>query len=303
MTAGAGRVHGLVVATHGRQVIVAADSGERVACVARGRTMTAVCGDRVWFTPTATGQGVIDEVTQRASLLWRSDAHREKAIAANVDQMLFVVAGRPSFSDELLTRALMAAESAGLTAIILLNKCDLADAAEVALAQLAPFVALGYPVLRLAAKTDVAPLAPRIAGRTSVLVGQSGMGKSTIVNALVPGAAAATAEVSDALDSGRHTTTHARLHRIDAATALIDSPGLQVFGLRHLGSRGVDAAMREFRPLLGRCRYADCSHRDEPGCVVTAALARGEIDARRHAVYRRVYEENLAAERSLRRRR
>ncbi|MDX9707413.1 MAG: ribosome small subunit-dependent GTPase A, partial [Azospira sp.] len=169
---------------------------------------------------------------------------------------------------------------------------------------------LGYPVLELSARaaegasgstSGCAPegasenvqgrasaesLRPFLHGQTSVLVGQSGMGKSTLLNALIPEANAATREISAALDTGKHTTTHARLHRLDAGSALIDSPGLQSFGLHHLDIAALEAAFPEFQPLLGHCRFRDCRHDREPGCAFTAALARGDIAPRRFACYR-----------------
>ena len=143
---------------------------------------------------------------------------------------------------------------------------------------------LGYPVLPLVAKQDVSPLREHLAGHTSVLVGQSGMGKSTIINALLPDAGAAVGDISLALDSGRHTTTHARLYHLGADSALIDSPGMQEFGLMHLSMLDLQHAFVEFRPLAGQCRFNDCRHRGEPGCAIDAAVARGEIDPRRMAV-------------------
>ena len=135
------------------------------------------------------------------------------------------------------------------------------------------------------------PLRSHLAGHTSVLVGQSGMGKSTIINALLPDAGAAVSDISLALDSGRHTTTHARLYHLDADTALIDSPGMQEFGLMHLSADDLQRAFVEFEPLLGQCRFNDCRHRGEPSCAIDAAVARGEIDPRRLESYRKVLVE------------
>jgi ribosome biogenesis GTPase len=136
-------------------------------------------------------------------------------------------------------------------------------------------------------------LREHLEGHNSVLVGQSGMGKSTIVNGLIPQAAAATADVSLALDSGRHTTTYARLYRLNANTSLIDSPGLQEFGLMHLSLRELQEAFVELRPRLGQCRFNDCLHLSEPDCAVQAAFERGEISERRLTVYRKLADEAL----------
>ena len=158
--------------------------------------------------------------------------------------------------------------------------------ADATLAALAPYRALGYEVLPLAAKIDIAPLRAALHGHTSVLVGQSGMGKSTIINRLLPDAAARVGELSEALGSGRHTTTHARLYHLDADSAIIDSPGLQEFGLQHVSPPDLAHCYVEFRPQLGRCKFNDCRHMAEPGCAIIALMESGVIAASRVASYR-----------------
>jgi ribosome biogenesis GTPase len=151
---------------------------------------------------------------------------------------------------------------------------------------LAPFAGLGYPLVGLSARTDCAALRPYLSGHVSVLVGQSGMGKSTLTNSLVPGANAPTREISAALDSGKHATTHATLYRLDDTSSLIDSPGLQEFGLRHLSLSAIEQGFLELRPLLGQCRFRDCRHNHEPDCAVHAAVRSGDINSRRYAAFR-----------------
>jgi ribosome biogenesis GTPase len=246
------------------------------------------CGDFVDLRQTAADQGVIEAILPRQSLLYRSNDVRQKLIAANVDLLIVVVATEPAFSDELVTCALVAGESAGIETLIALNKCDLSERLDAARARLAIFERLGYRILELCARDHAEDLRPALSGRTSVLVGQSGMGKSTLINALVPQANAVTREISLALDSGKHTTTHASLYRLDADSALIDSPGLQEFGLGHLRRDEIEQAFPEFRPLLGHCRFRDCRHDREPDCALTAALRAGHIDPRRFAAYDRI---------------
>ncbi|MBI4756087.1 MAG: ribosome small subunit-dependent GTPase A [Betaproteobacteria bacterium] len=278
--------NGLVVAAYGRQYEVLMDSGEHRLCFPRGKRSIFAVGDRVTAQPTATGQGVLVGCATRHSLLYRSDGRREKLIAANATQVVAVVAAEPPFSPELLSRCLLATETQQMRAVIVLNKIDLTDKAAAARRALAPFVGAGYPVVELTARGDATPLLPWLAGQVSVLVGQSGMGKSTLVNALVPDAAAATGEISLALSAGRHTTTYARLYRLDAESALIDSPGMQEFGLAHMHREEVAEAFPEFRPLLGNCRFRDCRHDAEPDCAIRGAVEAGQISRLRYGHYR-----------------
>ena len=243
---------------------------------------------------TGDNSGVIESTLPRATLLYRSDAHKQKLIAANVTQVIIVVAAVPSFYDDLINRCLAACEHGGITPLIVLNKSDLPQSAA-AWDALATFRALGYRVVRLCARQDIDALIPLVEHQTSVLVGQSGMGKSTLVNRLVPGASVRVAETSIALDSGKHTTTGVVLHHINAGSDLIDSPGLQAFGLHHLSLEDTAQAFIEFRAWLGQCRFRDCTHRVEPGCVIDLACREGKIAASRLASYRTLVEGALRA--------
>lgn len=284
-------VDGLVTGSHGRQYLVELPGGETLTCFPRGKRSTVACGDRVGVLRTAAGQGVIESIGPRSSFLYRSDQYRQKLLAANVTQIVVVLAAVPSFYEELLNRCLVAAEDQRIEALVVLNKCDMEAESAAARERLKLYESLGYRVLAMSAKQDVEPLRPLLANHASVLVGQSGMGKSTIVNALLPHARVETAEFSEALDSGRHTTTHAKLHHLDSGSMLIDSPGLQEFGLHHLGEQEIAAAFREFRPLLGSCRFHNCRHLVEPGCAIAQAVDQGRIDTTRLASYRRLAKE------------
>jgi ribosome biogenesis GTPase len=281
------KLTGLIIAAYGRHYLAELPGGEILECVPRGKKSEVACGDSVEIERTSADQAVIDSIAKRSTLLYRSDAYKQKIIAANVTQLIVVVATEPSFNDELLARCLLAGHDQNLDIIIVLNKCDLPQIAA-ARAQLAPYAKIGYRVLELSARLDVTPLLPYLQGHTSVLVGQSGMGKSTLINALIPDALAATREISTVLDSGKHTTTHARLYHLNANSNLIDCPGVQLFGLHHLDFAAMERSFPEFLPFLGQCRFANCSHSHEPDCAIRKATAEGKIDERRLKLFQQI---------------
>jgi ribosome biogenesis GTPase len=266
-------------------------------CHTRGKKNAYACGDEVDIAPAGDGLGVIETLHPRRNLLWRSDAFRQKLIAANLSRIVVVVAPEPGFSSLLISRCLAAAESENISALIVLNKADLAASLPAARERLQIFATLGYPILELSALAGADTLAPWLHRERSILVGQSGMGKSTLLNALVPEASAATAEISGALNSGRHTTTFSRLYP-QGDGWLIDSPGLQVFGLAHLDATALETAFVEFRPYLGQCRFRDCRHDAEPGCELRAAVDAGLIAARRFEHFQIIRAEIAAARRA-----
>jgi ribosome biogenesis GTPase len=282
----------LVSAAHRRHYTVDLDDGDTLQCVLRGRGDTVACGDQVDVEPGGAREGVIVAVKPRQSLCYRSDAHRQKLIAANVTQVLGIVAPDPPYDDELAHRWSIAAESSGCRFVLIANKADLADFERIE-PRLAQFTALGYPVVRLCARHDADALRPWLRGQHSVLVGQSGMGKSTLVNTLLPGADARIGALSPALRSGRHTTTQTTLYRLDADSWIVDSPGMQAFGLAHLDDSSIEHAFVELRPLLGQCRYRDCRHDAEPGCAVRAAVERGEVFAWRVALLQQMRADSV----------
>jgi ribosome biogenesis GTPase len=298
----AGLEHGLVVAGHGRHVMVEQADGQRLLCHPRGKKSELVVGDQVLWRATGD-EGVIEQLLPRRNLLFRQDEWRTKSFAANLDLLLVLVAGEPMFSESQLTRALIAARSADIPACIGLNKTDL-PAAAAARSRLASYAAMGVPVIELALKTAPeaarATLAPWLAGRTTLVLGPSGTGKSTLINLLVPQAEAQVGEISQALNSGRHTTTSTRWYWLDAPAAapdssrraaLIDSPGFQEFGLRQIAPEALAGLMPDLAAALGHCRFHNCSHRHEPGCGVREAMARGDITPSRQRIYTELFEE------------
>ena len=278
---------GEVVASFGRQYLVESDQHVVWQCVTRAKRHDLACGDRVEFLETAVGEGVIEKIKDRDNFVRRAAFHRQKNLAANVTQVAIITAMDPAFSDELVARVIIAATAESVPVLIVLNKVDLADTYQ-ARDRLAALVKLGYPLIELAALDDILPLRQRLTGERTVLIGQSGMGKSTIVNALLPDANAATNEISKFLASGRHTTTASRLYRLDHESALIDCPGMQEFGLAHLDKSAIAPGFKELDPYLGRCRFADCRHEAEPDCAVKTAVSTGAIDARRFELFQRI---------------
>lgn len=284
----------LVVATFGRQVLLENADGTRIRCLTRGKKSDLVVGDRARWQPAGDG-GVVTELMERRNLLFRQDEWRSKSFAANIDQLLVLLAVDPPYSESQLARALIAARHAGVPAFIGLNKIDLPGLEE-ARARLAPYAAMGVPVLEFALKADAQGarecLLPRLLGKTTLVLGPSGMGKSTLVNGLVPGAEAQVGEVSRALNAGRHTTTRTTLYWLDEkrSAALIDSPGFQEFGLRQIDAPALASLMPDLAAHAG-CRFNNCTHLREPGCAVRAAAAEGRISASRMRIYAQLFEE------------
>lgn len=292
------RLPGLVVAAHGRHCLVETPDGERRICHPRGKKSQSVVGDRVQWQPPPAGQGdegSIEAVEPRRNLLYRQDEIRTKSFAANIDQVLVLIAAEPEPSEHQLARVLIAAEAERIAPIVVLNKRDLGEPFARAWQRLAPYAAMGYALHAASLRKEGAGDLPvLLQGKATLVLGPSGAGKSTLINLLVPGAAAQTQEISQALKSGKHTTTTTTWYWTDAArsTAVIDSPGFQEFGLRQITPRQLPALMPDIAAHAGECRFYNCTHLHEPGCAVLAAVgADGSVTPRRHAIYRELFDE------------
>lgn len=297
----------LVVGSFGRHCLIETDDGQRLIAHPRGKKNQAVVGDRVQWVATGD-EASIEGLVPRRNLFYRQDEIRTKSFAANLDRVLILVAAEPEFSESQLARALVAAEAEHIVPIIALNKCDLREPFERAWQRLAPYRRMGYQVLPLGlaprgddvADDGVAALVQALSGHHTLVLGPSGSGKSTLINRLVPDAQAETGEISQALNSGKHTTTSTRWYWVPALDAgaergaLIDSPGFQEFGLHHIEPTMLAQCMPDFRTYLGQCKFYNCTHLHEPGCAVLPHVGTQQddrISERRHSIYAQLFEE------------
>ena len=290
---------GLVVASHGRHCVVETPDGGRLICHPRGKKSRAVVGDRVLWQGSHD-EGTIERVQERRNLFYRRDEIRTKSFAANLDQVLILLAAEPEFSEHQLARALIAAEAERIKPLIALNKSDLVEPFERAWARLLPYQQMHYGVLplslRLSGDVNRTKLLALMQGKTTLVLGPSGAGKSTLINLLVPGATAQTGEISRALQSGKHTTTTTTWYWVDAerSTALIDSPGFQEFGLHHIEPMQLAACMPDLKAHLGDCKFYNCTHLHEPGCGVVSSVGAagdGGISPSRYRIYQDLFAE------------
>lgn len=289
------RQHGVVIVNYGRQTLVEDSAGNLIRCVARRGLEPIVCGDEVEWLPTGRQEGVVESIAPRRSVLTRADSgNRLRPLVANIDQLVIEAALEPALDCFLLDKYTVAAELAHTEALIVINKSDLLtpDDRDNIETQLADYIALGYTVLFTSAlqNTGIEAFADCLAGKTSILVGQSGVGKSSLIKRLLPDRDITVGRLSTASGLGRHTTTATTLYHLPCGGRLIDSPGVRDFRLGEVSAAELGSGFREFRPYLGECRFNDCRHVSEPGCAVLAALDAGQISARRMESYRRLLQ-------------
>lgn len=284
---------GLIIAHHGRQLIVEDREGRWYRCAARQNLDRLACGDRVIWQASGAAEGVVVALGERRSLLTRPDFQgRPRPVAANLDTVAIVVAPEPEPSGELIDRYLVAIAVIGVQALLVLNKLDLLDAPALAAltGRLEPYRRIGCPLLPTSTHTahGLEALRAGLRGRVSLLVGQSGVGKSSLIKALLPDREIRIQALSRLDGHGVHTTTTSMLYHLPDGGDLIDTPGVRGFELGAISPNDLDRGFPDLAPYLGRCRFTDCRHDVEPGCAVRDAVARGEIDSRRLESYQRL---------------
>jgi len=269
---------GLITKSYGRQFIVEVENSTYVA-VTKAKKVDYVVGDRVNVDLINDKQLQITSLIPRSNLVYRMDHNRSKLIASNITQIMIVIAIKPNFNPNFLNSCLLFAESAGIRPYIVINKSDLTESA-VFIQQINELYhdKLGYSVVSLSAATNCDSLVSLLNNEQSLLIGQSGVGKSTITNWIIPQAFTTVDEITKSENSGRHTTTNATLYHIDKTSSIIDCPGLQEFGLYHLSVEELPELFPELRPYLNKCRFRNCRHLNEPDCAITEAYATGIID-------------------------
>ncbi len=274
---------GLVITRHGNNLLIEDPQGALNQCLFRQNIGHVVCGDEVIWQPTGDHEGVVTAIRPRRSILSRPDFNgHEKPLAANITQIVVVIAPQPAPAGYLLDQYLVAATAIDVRVVIAVNKADLLphQDAPTELAHILDIYAdIGYPLIQISARESggLQPLFDHLRDQTSILVGQSGVGKSSLVNACVPNRDVQTSRLSDKTGHGRHTTSSTSLYHLPFAGRLIDSPGVRSFRLGRIDRQTLEHGFIEFRETLGACRFSNCTHTHEPGCALRAAVETGRI--------------------------
>ncbi len=274
---------GLVITRYGQRLLVENNAGELVQCTARRNIDLSVAGDQVIFQTTDNDQGVVTALLERDNILKRSN----KLIAANIDELCLVVAIKPHYQFDLIDRYLIVAEKYNLPIRIIVNKIELSGNTKQLQNDFAMYEAIGYPVNYLSVKTEtgIEALKAQLDNKTQLFLGQSGVGKSSLINALIPTLNLRVNEISSKSKLGKHTTTNTTLYHIPSGGDLIDSPGVREFHLDTLSSQDISNGFREFNAFVEQCKFRNCTHTNEPNCGIKNALKAGSIHPKRYASY------------------
>ena len=276
-------LEGLVI-SHLGQSIAVETSGSVFLCQTRRKLETVAVGDQVMITKSSPDQGRIEEILPRRSLLQRPSRNKKtRPVAANIDKIYIVFATEPHCDFLLIDQYLAICENKNIDAVLVLNKIDLTNIKEIEV-ELQQYQALGYDLHKVSAKqnTGIAELKTALNHHTNIFTGQSGVGKSSLTNALIPDKQLKTNTVSETTKHGRHTTTAATLYHLPEGGDLIDSPGVAIFGLADLTEQQLAWGYREFQPLLEQCMFNDCRHLKDKGCAVRTAAEQGDISTQRY---------------------
>jgi ribosome biogenesis GTPase / thiamine phosphate phosphatase len=273
---------GLVIIRHGATLGIDDGSGKIYRCQTRQNIGHPVCGDRVIWQPAEDHTGVVTALLPRESVLSRPDySGRQKPLAANISQLVIVLAPKPEPSGYLLDQYLVTAETIKIPPLIAINKVDLLSEAEESsfIAKFEAYTKIGYPLIKISAKMDhgLDILIDHLKDKINILLGQSGVGKSSLINALLPNHEIETGILSEATGLGRHTTSAATCYKLPQGGSLIDSPGVRSFRLTDLSRQELEQGFPEFHPYIGQCRFHNCTHEHEPDCAIQSAASRGEI--------------------------
>lgn len=287
--------HGLVIAHYGSQIEVEAEDGTLHRCQFRTNLGQIVTGDQVIWRPAIDQSGVIVAITERNSALSRPDQRGNlRPVAANIDLIFLVIAAEPRTPYGLIDRYLVAAENVNIRPVILINKSDLltGDAADWAEEIRSIYEPIGYQLVKTSTRSesDLSSLKTAMQNQTSIFVGQSGVGKTSLVNTLLPDVGARVGPLSETTGKGMHTTTTAQLFHLPDGGNIIDSPGIREFGLGHVTQQQLTAGFVEFKPFLGHCKFRDCIHLHEPSCAIQEAVNEGKISSRRFGSYHQIRE-------------
>ena len=289
------QIKGRIVAQYGTNLDIEDEQGNRHHCVSRRNLPKLVCGDYILWQTDNRNNNVITQLLPRTSLLSRPGINKQlRPIASNIDQILIVISISPMYDEDLINRYLVASRLTHITAAIIVNKVDLLDekSAEELTQTLKPYRDIGYEIVYASTKerSGLNSLTNKLRGKTSIFVGQSGVGKSSLINTLIPNLDIRVGELSEATGLGKHTTTVSILYRLDSDGYLIDSPGIREFGLGHLPAKEIATGFVEFAELARQCKFNDCTHFNEPECAVIDAVQKGEVYLRRYESYKRIVE-------------